>query len=162
MRRKRPVAITRIAHGFMLIEMLIVLGLLAVVALMAGQLFRVTGQISRESAQRQIRESQLDQAMQQLRADVWQASQIELRDPHSIRLHTPDGQEIEWDMTATLSRKSFALLTDQSEQRWSDLGADVTFAARGPGLVITVSRGPEVDGEFVLVSQSMLLSGRTQ
>lgn len=162
MRRRRSIPIARALRGFVLIEMLIVLGLLAIVALMAGQLFRVTGQISRESAQRQIREAQLDQAVQQLRADVWRASAIQIPDLHSVRLRTPDGQEIEWDMTSTLSRKSFALLTDQGERQWTDLGADLNFAARGPSLVISVSRGPEVDGEIVLVSQSMLLSGRTQ
>jgi type II secretory pathway pseudopilin PulG len=151
-----------IAHGFVMVEMLVVIGLLAVVGLVAGQLFRVTMQVQRESAWQQIHESQLDQAVRQLRTDVWRASSIDVRRPDAVRLNMSDGQEIDWEAGSSLVRKSLSLAEDQPEQRWNDLGVSLRFTQRGVGLVVDVSRGAESQGRTTLISQEMLLSGRSR
>ena len=150
-----------IAHGFVMVEMLVVIGMLAAVGLVAGQLFRVTMQVQRESAWQQIHESQLDQSLRQLRTDVWRASSIEVRRSDAVRLNMSNGQEIDWEAGSSLVRKSLALAEDQSEQRWNDLGVTLAFTPHAAGIVVEVSRGRESAGRMILISQPMLLSGRS-
>lgn len=146
----------------MLVEMLIVIGMLAVVALVAGQLFRVINQAQRESGAQQMQEAQLDQAIRQLRTDVWRASSIEVRGSDAVRLILPNGQEIDWEAGEMLTRKSLSPAEDEPQRQWKDLGATLSFRLRGAGVVVDVSREHKPEGRVELISQSMLLSGRSR
>ena len=163
MSTKPPQAGSRLARGFMLIELLIVLGMLAVVGLVAGQLFRVTLQAEGESAAQQLDEAQFDQALGQLRADVWRASSIEVCGPNALRLNLSNGQEIDWESGDTLARKSLSLAVDEPQQQWKDLGASLSFSPHGAAILVEVSRQNKPEGRVVLISQPMLLgSGRSR
>lgn len=151
-----------VAGGFMLVEMLIVIGMLAVVALVAGQLFQVINHAQREAAAQQMQEAQLDQAIRQLRTDVWRASSIEVRGSDALRLNLPNGQEIDWEAGKILARKSLSLSEDEPQRQWKDLGATLSFSPRGAGVVVEVLREHKPEGRVELISQSMLLSGRSR
>lgn len=157
----RNLSICRPARrGFMLIEMMVVIGLLAVVGLIAAQLFHLMEKVERESLWQQIHESQLDQAVRQLRQDVWRAGAVEVPAPGEVRLAMSDGQEIDWAMSGSLTRRSAALTEDGSTRHWKDLGVTFGFSRRGAALVVDVSQMGEPHGRLTMVSQSMLLSER--
>jgi type II secretory pathway pseudopilin PulG len=154
MNRRRP-------SGFVLIEILVVLGMVAFVSIVATRLFRATLRTWRESAQSQSAQFRFDQAVGQLRRDVWSATSIEAPNPQDTILQTPEGR-VEWHAVdpAGLARSTPADPADH--RRWEGLG-NLTFATRGPTLVVRVKPSPQdAGGEMVLASQQLLLAGRSQ
>lgn len=149
----------RRASGFVLIEILVVLGMVAFVSIVATRIFRATLRTWRESAQAQSAQFRFDQAVGQLRRDVWAARSIETPSDREAILQTPDGR-IEWRAIdpAGLARSTPADPADH--RQWKGLGT-LTFASHGPTLVVRVHPDPqEAGGDMVLASQPMLLAGR--
>ena len=146
--------------GFVLIEMMIALGLLAIVGLMAAQVFRSVSRAWHQAAVQQSAEMRLDQAVHQLRLDVWNASSMESPDPQTLRIHPADGPAIEWRLGKAVERSSGAA-TPPQVQRWSDFQAELSIALHGDVVEINAGQGPGVPaGQITLVSQSMLLNRR--
>lgn len=151
----------RRASGFVLIEILVVLGMVAFVSIVATRLFRATLRTWRESAQAQSAQFRFDQAVGQLRRDVWSATSIETPGDRETILQTPEGR-VEWHAIdpAGLARSTSADAADR--RHWEGLG-NLTFTTRGPTLVVRVKPDPQdAGGDMVLASQPMLLAGRSQ
>lgn len=147
-------------RGFVLLEMLVVCGLIAIVGLISMQLFRATLRTWKDSANEQAVQSRFDLAIGQLRRDVWSATSIDAPDAGSIAIHYRS-ETIHWrtEQPTGLSRTAD---TDAYARHWSDLG-QITFESRGPMLVVHLApTHEEAGGEMVLMSQSMLLAGRSQ
>lgn len=145
-------------RGFMLVELMLVIGLVAFVGLVSMQLFRATLRTWSASAKEQAVQSRFDLAIGQLRRDVWSATSIELANPTSISIHNPS-ESIHWTAEAWsgLSRKSDH---PADGRHWLDLG-NITFELRGPTLIVHLSpTHEEAGGDMVLMSQTMLLAGR--
>ena len=154
MNRRRP-------SGFVLIEILVVLGMVAFVSIVATRLFRATLRTWRDSAQSQSAQARFDQAVGQLRRDVWSATSIETPNDRETILQTPEGR-IEWHAIdpAGLARSTTADPVDR--RRWEGLG-NLTFTPRGPTLIVRLKPDPqEAGGDMVLASQPLLLAGRSQ
>ncbi|HEY2584792.1 MAG TPA: type II secretion system protein [Tepidisphaeraceae bacterium] len=148
-------------RGFTLLELIVVLGLVAFVSIIATNLFRATLRTWRESAAAQQAQGRFDQAIGQFRRDVWSATSMELPNPRTAILQTPEGR-VEWDAIDPAGLARVAAADPADHRRWEGLG-DLTFSARGPTLVVRVKPSPqEAGGEMVLTSQPMLLAGRSR
>lgn len=146
--------------GFTLLEIIVVIGLVAVVGLVSTQVFVATLRVWKTSAREQATQSRFDLAVGQLRRDVWSASAIESPNPASLEIQNPAGL-IHWtaDPQHGLRRSS-----DRPEdlRQWPELGR-MKFKAEGPMLNIRLEpTHEEAGGQMVLVSQSMMLAGRPQ
>lgn len=152
---------SRRRHAFTLLELIIVLGLVAFVTIVAANLFRATLRTWRESAATQAAQARFDQATGQLRRDLWSATAIDVPGPRTAVLQTPEGR-VQWDAIDPGGLARSAAAGPADHRRWEHLG-DLTFAARGPTLVVQVEPNQqEAGGEMVLTSQSMLLAGRSR
>ena len=142
------------ARAFMLWELMMALGLLAVIALLAGQIFLALNRTSVEVAKQHTAQSAFDQATRELRGDVFIATQIRLQDSRLV-LQTADGQKIDWQADESLKRTS-----GKDVRKWKDLGAHLTFAVNGPTVILRQEPiASDSGGELVLPSQALLLKG---
>ena len=148
----------RFRRAFVLLEMLIAIGLLAVAGLIWIQILRMAAQVSNDMNQQQPAEMRIDQVLWELRNDIWSASALELRDPRWLTLKLRDGRSIDWRAHALWSRE----LSGEQPRRWDPAVADLSFVVRGPVVLLHLKQkhGPDEQVEFV--SESMLLSERSQ
>jgi type II secretory pathway pseudopilin PulG len=145
---RRPV------RGLMLWELMMALGLLAVIALVAGQIFLSLSRTSVEVSRQHTAQSAFDQAMRQLRMDVWSAAQLQIQNSR-LRIQTADGKTILWQAGDALQRT-----VDSDLRHWNDLGGHLSFAVNGPTAVLRQEPTPsDSGGELVLPSQALLLKG---
>jgi type II secretory pathway pseudopilin PulG len=139
----------------MLVELMFVLGLLAVVALVATQIFLFNMRTSAQLSRQHQAQAQFDQATAQLRRDVWGASSLESPGTQVLKLKHADGQEVTWHAGKVLERTS-----DSQDRRWDALDADIAFEVHGPTAIIAVEpHKSDAGGKLTLVSQTLLLQG---
>jgi type II secretory pathway pseudopilin PulG len=141
-------------NAFALLELMFVLGLLAFVALVAGQLFfgitRATSQVN----QRQAAQIRVDQAVRRLRQDVWNATQITVPDPQHLQIKLAD-KSVTWSAGQFLKRD-----TGAESQRWDELQTDLHFEQRGP--TVSLAQEPtqgESGGRVTLLNANAVLKG---
>lgn len=158
-RPTRPRSAGPSACGFLLLEMMVILGLLAVVALLSAQLYYTTGQALQRISQRQTAQAQFDQSLRQLRADLWGADGVELTSPHTLQIRSADGRVVTWRAADSMQRTTDA--PGAAIRHWPDLGANLSFEVRGPTVVMTDDSADQ-RAQVVILSQSMLLKGRPQ
>jgi type II secretory pathway pseudopilin PulG len=152
--------ITAKVTGYLLVEMMIILGLLGVATVLAFQLFRQSSRATLEASNQQAKQMRFDQAMQQLRADVWTASNLKTASAHDLQIETADGHITEWRYDGALRRGQPVKATDPA-RHWDDLGFTLSFRVIGPTAVVRIEPEPgEFGGDVVLPSQTMLLTSR--
>jgi prepilin-type N-terminal cleavage/methylation domain-containing protein len=147
-------------RGFTLTELIVVIGLVAFAGLVSVRIFRATLHVWKESASEQAAQSRFDQAVGQLRRDLWSATSIDSPDASALEIRTPGGI-VHWkaDQSAGLSRSGDR---PADGRHWSGLGK-LSFEAHGPVLVLRLApTHEEAGGQMALMSQSMLLAGRSQ
>ncbi|HXE55743.1 MAG TPA: hypothetical protein VN541_22155 [Tepidisphaeraceae bacterium] len=147
---------SRRRRGFFLIEMLVIMGLLTVAGLLAARLYYTTGQALQRAEQRQTAQAQFDQALARLRADVWQAASVGLKDPHTLLIHEAQNQTITWSSSASLQRRTDG--AHRQVDQWTQLGTTLELDVRGPQ-VIVIDHSADPPGRIVLLGQTMLLTG---
>ena len=123
-------------RGFMIVQMLVVLGLMGAFVIVAERVFRLSMQTSTRAATEQEDLLRLERAMTQMRADVWRAGKIEV-DKSSVHV-SGDGLDATWK---TLADGNLRRSEGKDEQRWTGLGLE--FERQGPWLVVR-RRGAEV------------------
>ena len=144
--------------GFLLIEMMICLALMGVGALIATQVFHVTLRVWRDTERQQANESAIDSAVRQLREDAWGATSIELHSDHHVTLETADGTIVHWTWNAADAPLARLPNGEAEPRRWSRFPGTLTFAVRGPTVVLRLQPDPHgLANELVLPSQAMLL-----
>jgi prepilin-type N-terminal cleavage/methylation domain-containing protein len=149
--------------GFFLLEMMICLALMGVGALIAMQVFHLTLRVWRETEKQQANESAIDSAVRQLREDVWGASSIEQHSDHHITIETANGTIVHWTWSAADSTLVRLPNGEAEPRRWSRFPGTLTFAVRGPTVVLRLQPDPHgFANELVLPSQTMLLEGKAK
>jgi type II secretory pathway component PulJ len=123
--------------GFMIVQMLVVLGLMGAFVVVADRVFRLSMQTSARAAKEQEDLQRLDRALTALRADVWRAGKVEV-DKSSVHVSAAEGLDATWK---TLANGELGRTQGQEEQRWTGLGLE--FERQGPWLVVR-RRGAEV------------------
>jgi len=139
--------------GFLIIETLMTLSLLAFVFAAAAQLFRASVLTAQSSARACNQASRLDSAMLTLRRDVWQSYDIRVTDPHTVELTAGDGKTIVWRINPDASARRID--PNRRSMRWESLGLQLRFVRDGATLVVVHSGRPD-DQALPLVSQVLI------
>lgn len=149
---------SRMNGGFLFVELLFVIGMLAVASLLGAIIFRTAGQALTETTKLQTSELQIDQALGRLRADVWGASAMESKNGQLLLVRSPGANDVHWKANGTLARTG----PRASTLRWDRIDARIAFQVHGPTLKVRVERGPNDISDVVLISQFLLLQGGGQ
>jgi len=125
----------RQSRGFMLINLLMALGLMAAFVVVSTRLFRLALNTSTAAARVQEDSLRLEQATHALQQDVWHATKIDLPDPSHLHL-TGDQLDVTWTTMPTLARSE-----GDQRQEWPKL--DLQFS-RQEAWVVVKRQGAEV------------------
>jgi hypothetical protein len=121
-------------RGIFLVEMLIILGLLAAFGALAERVVRLSLHTLDKAGREQDELIRIERAMHALRADVWEATKVEVADGSHLRI----GGDVEW----TCGKSGELTRTEKGdEQRWMIPG--ITFANED-GWVVVRRDGVEV------------------
>lgn len=150
---------SRPSGGFLFIELLFAIGMLAVASLLGAEIFRTAGQALTEAARQQTSELQIDQALGQLRSDVWGASAMESSNGHVLLVRSAGRGDVRWEANSVLARISPG---DRPGLHWDRIDARITFDVHGPTLRVRVTQTSNEFADVVLVSQTLLLQGAGQ
>ena len=115
--------------GFMIVQMLVVLGLMAAFVVVAERVFRLSMQTSARAASEQEDLLRLERAMTALRADVWRAEKLEI-DKSNVHV-SGEGLDVTW---RTGADGEVRRIEGEDEQKWPGLGLE--FERQGPWLVV--------------------------
>lgn len=153
MKRQRP------RHGFFLIELLILLGILGLIALAGGHLFNTTIRLGHSAAEAANAAASFDAMLAALRSDAWSAGDISISADGTVATLKPPGSAapIVWTVGgSTISR------TDAGQTRSWPVAAGSTLGVDGPSLVLRMPATKHVlGGEARVTSQVLLLSRRS-
>jgi type II secretory pathway component PulJ len=144
-------------RGYLLIEMMVVIGLLAMVGGMAIGIARwsLTYMHSTETAG--SRTAALDQAIGQLRGDVWRAGSMRRTDRQTLQVDV-DGTSVIWrlDTNGSISR------TDNGPtRRWEAGVSGASFAIDGHSAHMIVPDTDESRGGTISMMSQLMLLGAT-
>jgi type II secretory pathway pseudopilin PulG len=138
--------------GFWLLELLFVIGLLAIVALIATKLFGATIRLGHDTAETQNHAATLESLSTVLRSDMWGSTKFDLADEgRGVTIKLPGERTIAWSIAdETLTRRE----KDGPPRRWA-IAKETVFAADGPLLVLRLPAG---GGEARFASEVQLIA----
>ena len=142
-------------RGFSLLEMVVVLGLLTVMSIVAVPITRWAILNMSASQAAASAASRLDNAMQTLRQDVWQAESIDVSIPQTLVLTCADGHKIRWQFGPGDSWQRNGSSSDQCV--WTSIANKTSCTANGSVVVMTVPNDASHRSVTIcFVSQAML------
>lgn len=134
--------------GFMLIEMTAVIILIGAFVLLASRLFVGTIRVWSEARQGQEQATRFDSAVARLRADVWSADDLAVREDGALVLRGGES-EVVW-IGEPLSR---------DQRGFDDVGQSLRFAVRGPAVMLTARSTTGEESLLILPSQAAIAAG---
>ena len=153
MKRQRPSC-----RGFLLIEVLGYLAIMAVVALLVTDMINTSFTMAKEARERDTLIHRVDSALDALRRDVWHAASIQAAGDQ-VTLVSP-GTTITWRMESGGQLTRTAPAGAPEKTTWIQMPA-FSFAAAGPALQVDVTSGSGATRreQATLPSQQMLAGG---
>ena len=158
-------------RGFLLIELLFTIGLIAVFAAVAFPVARWSIRALTDPSPTAA--ARLDNAVDALRHDVWQATTLAAPSPHELALAGPGGRSVTWHvgpggvmrrMERPPSAPAGRSPNDSPARpaKWPGVFPDATVAVDGTAVRLTIpdARGYR-GGVIVLPGQAALLAGGT-
>jgi type II secretory pathway pseudopilin PulG len=135
-------------RGYLLIELMAILGIIALTALIAIDLYLNMSQNHIRLIGQQEAQQRFDLAVRQLRSDVWNVSAASIDDKGLLQLTRTDGKKIQWRAGDRLNRTSDGL----SPEEWNRLGTQLSFEMHGPTVVLREdpSQADPTSGEIVM------------
>lgn len=149
----------RLHRGFMLIEMMLVLSLLAIFALAATRLMVLCIRVPKQVGQKRDQIVRFDLAMGRLRQDIWRASALRCIDVHTLQIQSPGDPDVTWE--ARNGQISRSAGNSSIKEQWS-LGADVSFVSRSAGAEVDIREPTGALDQINMSSQAMLLEGQSK
>lgn len=146
-------------RGFMLLEMVLVLSLLAIFAFAATRLMVLCIHVPQQVGQKRDQIIRFDRAMACLRQDIWRAGALRCIDSHTLQIQAPGQPEITWKGEKVQISRSVA--NSAKKEQW-DLEAEVSFAARPAGAEVDIREPAGVLDQINMSSQTMLLEGQSK
>ena len=143
--------------GFSLLIMMLAIALLGVFAVVATRLIGTTMRLYREAAQIDAEARRVDEAMEQLRRDVWSARQATVAGAQSATIDNGAGRGATWsvDPDGALVRSEPAAA--EAPRRWPEVGGRMSFAWDGVALTVRgADRGADSTGGVRMTSQVKL------
>lgn len=146
-------------NGFMLVELVFVLGMIAVAALISTQLYVDMTRAHGRMLLQQEAQQRFDLALRPLRSDVWNATTASVDKGGTLYLTRPDGKGVQWQAGDRLSRT----IESQPPREWNQLGANLSFVIRDGAVVLREepSQSDTNGGEIVLPLVAGGLKGQT-
>jgi type II secretory pathway pseudopilin PulG len=142
----------RAARAFTISELLIAIGILAIVGLVATQVFFASFRVSRATAAQQDAAGSFDSAMSVLRSDVWTAAEIAAPDASTAKLG-----KVTWRINDLMLTRDAG--GDGAQSRTWPMPKGTSFVADGASLVLRVPAATgERGGDVRMISESQLLS----
>lgn len=145
-------------RGFTIMELMTVIGVLALVSLAAGYLFSATVRLNHATGESRNAAAGFDACIEALRADAWSATKIELSGDKEATIATATGKPIVWTIDETgVSRRVEGAPT----RRWT-LGEGATFAVESVELLVRLPQTKtQRSGVARLPSEVLLLKRET-
>jgi hypothetical protein len=145
----------RSRRGIFLVELIAGLVLMAGIALLATQLMMLSFRAKNQSTADEVSLFRLENALDRLRRDVWEARSAAVRDGH-LELETDSGLII-WqsEPPQDTRRPASAILrraANNYSQQWGDVPA-MQFTAKGPMVTLSVIGGKTSPAPLTLISQ---------
>lgn len=110
---------TRPRRGIFLVNILMAIGLLAAFVIVAERVFRLSLLTTSRVAVAEGQAGRLERSMAVLRADVWGAQKVEVKEGRVVATDA-DGRTIEWRSDA--QNRDLVRLAAGEERRWPELG----------------------------------------
>ena len=129
--------------GYMLLELMCVLGLLGVFALISSHLFKSTITVWHGAAVAGDSAMRFDSAMAVMREDVFLSDSTEMPDSNSLVVHQADGGVIRWQAEGSEIQR-----TSGAAQRSWNVGQNILL--RQQGKIVLVQ--PVTGGELAIAS----------
>jgi hypothetical protein len=153
----------RAAAAFVLIEMIITLGLFTIFSFVAFRLVSTTLRIGSEVNRAEIVHLSFDDALANLRRDVWSAVAVDVRGPGGVTISLGDsGDSATWTVAAdgSLVRTAGPIGAYPERRSWAAAGEGAAFGSDPAGLVLELRRRGHDSGTYHLFSQLLLASER--
>jgi prepilin-type N-terminal cleavage/methylation domain-containing protein len=131
-------------RGFSLIELMVYIVLMAVFASVLIPFCHRVLITMHDSQKVTIDDARLDQAMNDLRRDVWGAAAMQSPDARSLVLRSAEGRSTTWSFAAagTASR----VTSPKSRQDWAELPPGITLSVNGALVTVIVPDHPHTRG----------------
>jgi prepilin-type N-terminal cleavage/methylation domain-containing protein len=149
----------RVARGFMLIEIMVAISLLAVFALIATKLLVLGIKVPHEVGEQRDAIVRFDSVVTRLRDDVWQARSIKSPDEKTLEIQTDSSGAVTWRIEAGAVLRTGA--DAKQTQRW-ELKEKLGFSGDGAGMVLNVAENAGRTGKIQMLSERMLLESGAQ
>jgi len=146
-------------RGFMLIEMMIVLSLLAIFAVAATRLMVLCIRVPNQVGQKRDQIVRFDLAMGRLRQDIWRANSLRCIDAHTLQIQSPGDADVTWKAHDGQISRSAA--HSSTKEQWN-LGADVSFVSRPAGAEVDIREPTGALDQIDMSSQATLLEGQSK
>ena len=129
--------------GYMILEMMCVLGLLSVFALISSHLFQSTVTVWHGAAAAGDSAMRFDSAVDVMREDVFLSDSTEMPDSNSLVIHRADGGVIRWQAGGSDIRR----ISGDAQRNWN-VGQKIQL--RQQGKIVLVQ--PVTGGELAIAS----------
>lgn len=126
--------------GFMLVELIACLALMAVLSLLVTEMTATSLRMVRQTQDRDTMIHRIDTAVAALRRDTWQATAIRTT-AHEVTLVQPNGV-VRWRVEPEGKLVRFQESPSADTRTWVGM-PDMTFAAEGNLLQVEVKSGPD-------------------
>ena len=146
-------------RGFMLIEMMIVLSLLAVFAVAATRLMVLCIRVPNQVGQKRDQIVRFDLAMSRLRQDIWRASTLRCIDAHTLQIQSHGDPDVTWE--ARNGQISRSAAHSSTKEQWI-LGAEISFVSQPAGAEVDIREPNGAIDQTDMSSQAMLLEGQSK
>lgn len=126
-------------RGAMLVQMMVAIALLSVFMLIAIKLAHTTMTIIERYQQPPRWNEPVDEAIEQIRRDVWNAYEVGHTNSSSVIIKMNEQHQIVWSMKqgeGKLERSKWSLGTKESARLYDLPGGEMTFARHGHALVV--------------------------
>ncbi len=154
--RRRP------PRGFLLMEILFTLAILAVFMVVCGETILLSHRSETFALRQTALTARVDSAMHRLRQDVWNASALSIDPDGALRL-TVDDRPITWSAAPidhqTLPGEGFELERHDGKDRAYTRGIPaVSFLLKGRTLTVTFHSSGRSEGRLVTFDESLALA----
>ena len=144
-------------RAFTILEMVVVIGLFAMVAVISVPIFRWAMLTSQQSQTQANDVSRFENALRTLREDIWDAGDIRVGDSQTLVLTVADNRQITWQLDAT---KSLHRKSETMDRQWPEFPGGSSFSIQSAEVLLMVPDGPSFHGGTIpFISQRAIYTG---
>lgn len=146
-------------RGYLLIEMLVIIGIMSIAIFVEVKLYRTTMHIVQSEPQNQKQLMAMEQLVRWLRKDVWAAQNIAVSQENTVTLTHPGNRNIEWKFAETDVTRSERSGEQEPLVAHFSIPIQLVPQADGPRLVVIAAPDSNSESRQMFTSQLMLGGG---